>query len=56
MYLQRYIVIEKDGVVFTTEWFDSENHWSDDYLTVFDTHTLRQFDGESWTKVKEDHL
>jgi len=54
--MQRYFVILKNGEIFNTEWFDEENHWSEEYSKVIDTNTIKQFDGNSWIDIQQDHL
>lgn len=53
----QYIIVMKDKTVFTTDWYSSENNWTDTIYCVVDTVLDRAtFDGKSWVEVEHDHL
>lgn len=53
----RYYVILKTNECFSTNWFQFENHWTDDILCVLDWGLDRiTFNGEVWQEIERDHL
>ena len=52
-----YLIVTKDNNPFYTQWYEFENHYSDNILVVFDIlgwkHT---YDGINWVKTTSDHL
>lgn len=53
----RYIVICKDQSVFCTDWYNSENVWSDAIYCIVDfVEDKATFDGVNWKSITFDHL
>lgn len=52
-----YTVVLKEHSVFKTNWFNPENHWSDDVFCVIDDiKDMVTFDGVTWNEIDYDCL
>lgn len=56
MIAQEYLIVMPDGEVFSTNWFDSENHFVDGSTVIQLSTGKFTRDGEKWEEVEEDHL
>jgi hypothetical protein len=52
MIMAYYTVVLKEHSVFKTNWFNPENHWSDDIFCVIDDiKDMVTFDGVTWNEI-----
>lgn len=52
-----YTVVLKEHSVFKTNWFNPENHWSDNIFCVIDDiKDMVTFDGVTWNEIYYDWL
>lgn len=49
-----YLVVDKNGEVFRTHWFNEENYTSG--MVLIDDKNDMYFDGGGWRDIREDHL
>ena len=56
--IQKFLIICKDNIAFTTDWYTQENCWNpetiDCVLNLIEGKVT--FDGENWQEIEEDHL
>jgi hypothetical protein len=54
----RYLITTPENQPFVTEWFDSENHFSESVgMVVYDLHKwVYTTDGVTWQEIEQDHL
>ena len=53
----RYLIIYRDHTAFYADWYDYENHYSDEIICVVDRANDKiAFDGKTWEDIEEDHL
>lgn len=52
----QFLILFKNKEAFYTNYFDVENHFSED-MVVFDLHNhVFMNDGKNWEPIEEDHL
>lgn len=56
MIVQRYLIINPDSNVFSTNWFDAENHYEFGSTVINLATGLYTINGKDWYEVEEDHL
>lgn len=53
----RYLVILKYKTAFITDWYQYENHWTDEVFCIYDRLMSKiTYDGQVWQGIDEDHL
>jgi len=54
----RYIIILKDDKPFFTKWFEKENHFNSETISMVIDLVLSMYttDGETWKEMEVDHL
>lgn len=54
----RYIIILKDDKPFITKWFEKENHFNSEIISMVIDIALGMYtiDGETWIEMEVDHL